>query len=168
MIAGMTYLARAPLPAFARVAGPLALAGAATFASAYAVGAGKIAGDRPRLAISQTAPLFTVANATPGMHEVRRVTVTNRGTAAGRLRLTVATTGSARLANRLRVRIRMGSRVVYGGSLADLTAIRLGRIAPKTRRRFRIGMRFPNAMTNQNRLQGSRVRIRFEWTASGA
>ncbi|MDQ3866602.1 MAG: hypothetical protein M3304_07205 [Actinomycetota bacterium] len=148
----MTYVSRVPLRALAHVVAPLALAGAATSVSAYAVGAGNIAENRPRLAISQTAPLFTVVNSAPGMHEVRRVIVTNRGTAAGRLRLTVATTGSTRLANRLRVRIRMGSRVVYGGWLRDLTAIRLGRIPPKARRRFRVGIRFPTAPTNQNRL----------------
>ena len=167
MIAGMTSIWGAPLRTFARVLAPLALAGAGTHMSAYVVGAGDFSGERPRLSISQAAPLFRVLNAPPGMREVRRVTVTNRGTAVGRLRLAVTTTGSTRLANRLRVRITMGKRVVYHGSLADVGAIRLGRIGPTGRRRFRIALRFPDARANQNRLQGSRVQIRFDWTATG-
>jgi hypothetical protein len=162
----MAHVVGLPLPAFPWVVAPLALAGAIMLMPANGVRAGDITANRPRLAISQTAPLFSIANAAPGMHEARRVTLTNRGTAAARLRLTVSTIGSTRLARRLRVRITMRDQVVYRGSLASRKTIRLGRIAPKARRRFRIGIRFPRAATNQNRLQGSHVQIRLDWTAT--
>jgi hypothetical protein len=121
----------------------------------------------PRLTSSKRGPILSGRRLAPGDRRSGVVTITNSGARAGTFRLRGVVRGSRQFARHLRLvvreRTRGRKRVVYSGTLAGLSLVRLGWIRAGQGRTFEFTVSL--RVTAPNALQGLRTRTDFTWTA---